>query len=117
MKKPFLLNKEEREMRCILHWIETRIPLVDKYIEKSSMMNETCNHFILHIVDKIHRFQNNQLAQLQGKNTISIDDDDYDRIKALQQELDHTIKELCLQKQDWNRLISEIEYAPEAWFH
>lgn len=79
-------------------------------------MIETRNRITMRLVDENYHLQNKLLARLQGKDSI-FDDEDYDRIKALRKELDRTVKELCVQKEDLDRLRGEIKYASEAWYY
>lgn len=79
-------------------------------------MIETRNRITMRLVDENYHLQNKLLARLQGKDSIC-DDEDYDRIKALRKELDRTVKELCVQKEDLDRLRGEIKYASEAWYY
>jgi hypothetical protein len=106
-------KKNERyARRCHYETIPRVSKWIDDFLSGSDKLNRLVQRHI-YLIDEIDHLQK-QLAQSVSVCVDDIDHDD-EKLKSLQQDVESTIQEIWLQKQDLGHLVTRLEAIPEAW--
>lgn len=97
------------------------IPRVSKWIHDFVSASDNLDRLVqrhIYLIDETDYLlkQEAQLVSPDEVTICSVDiDHDDEKLKSLQQDLEGTIQEIWLQKQDVGRLVERLDDIPEAW--
>lgn len=90
---------------------------IDDFISESDNFDRLVQRHI-YLIDEIDHLQKQQAQSLScGDVTVCSEDFDHDdeEVKSLHQDLESTIQDIQLQKQDLGHLVDRLNGVPEAW--
>uniref|UniRef100_A0A093VHA2 tRNA threonylcarbamoyladenosine dehydratase n=2 Tax=Talaromyces marneffei PM1 TaxID=1077442 RepID=A0A093VHA2_TALMA len=120
MRKGSTMGKKKRKVHdppCRNESIARVSQWIDDFISESDNFDRLVQRHI-YLIDEIDHLQKQQAQSLScGDVTVCSEDFDHDdeEVKSLHQDLESTIQDIQLQKQDLGHLVDRLNGVPEAW--